>query len=411
MSRLAVLMPSLTGGGAERVLLQLAKEFNASGHQVDLLISRVKGRHGEQLPPDLRTIRLRRGADMVARARAMAAAAGDRAALLRPVLLPLKSSWALRYLPDLTRYLRQERPDALLSANTWPNLVALWARRRAGVATRVVVTEHVQMSARVRHLAHKWRWRHLPDIVHRTYPRADGIVAVSRGVANDLVTCAGLPADRVQAIPNPVVTASLFRRAEEPPPHPWLVPGSPPVVLAAGRLHPQKDFPTLLRGFAEARRLRPALRLVLLGEGAERPALARLAGDLGIDGAVLLAGHVDNPYAYMSRAAVFALSSIYEGLPTVLIEALACGAPVVSTDCPSGPAEILENGQFGRLVPVGNWSALAAGILGALDAPDDRETRRRRGLDFTSEAVARRYLPVLLGTLDNVTGPCGSSAR
>jgi glycosyltransferase involved in cell wall biosynthesis len=397
MSRLAVLMPSLTGGGAERVLLQLAKEFNASGHQVDLLISRVKGRHGEQLPPDLATIRLRRAADMVARARAMAAAAGDRAALLRPVLLPLKSSWALRYLPDLTRYLREERPDALLSANTWPNLVALWARRRAGVGTRVVVTEHVHMSARIRHLARKWRWRHLPEIVRRTYPRADGIVAVSRGVADDLVTCAGLPADRVLAIPNPIVTPALLRRAEEPPPHPWLLPCNPPVVLAAGRLHPQKDFPTLLRGFAEARRLRPALRLVLLGEGAERPVLARLAQELGIEEAIFLPGHVDNPYAYMSRAAVFALSSVYEGLPTVLIEALACGAPVVSTDCPSGPAEILENGRFGRLVPVGDWSALAAGILAALDAPDDREARRRRGLDFTSEAVARRYLPVLLG--------------
>jgi glycosyltransferase involved in cell wall biosynthesis len=238
---------------------------------------------------------------------------------------------------------------------------------------------------------------HLPEIVRRTYPRADGIVAVSRGVADDLVTCAGLPADRVLAIPNPIVTPALLRRAEEPPPHPWLLPCNPPVVLAAGRLHPQKDFPTLLRGFAEARRLRPALRLVLLGEGAERPVLARLAQELGIEEAIFLPGHVDNPYAYMSRAAVFALSSVYEGLPTVLIEALACGAPVVSTDCPSGPAEILENGRFGRLVPVGDWSALAAGILAALDAPDDREARRRRGLDFTSEAVARRYLPVLLG--------------
>jgi glycosyltransferase involved in cell wall biosynthesis len=397
MARLAVLMPSLTGGGAERVLLQLAREFKGSGHEVDLLVSRVKGSHGEQLPPDIRAIRLRRAGDIVGRARAMGAAAGDRMALLRPVLLPIKSSWALRYLPDLTRYLRENRPDALLSANTWPNLVALWARRRAGVATRVVVTEHVHMSARVRHLAKKWRWRHLPDIVHRSYPRADGIVAVSRGVADDLVTCARLPERRVSSIPNPVVTSALLRKADEPAPHPWLAPGSPPVVLAAGRLHPQKDFPTLLRAIAQARRRRPGLRLVLLGEGAERPALERLARELGIEEALLLPGHVDNPYAFMSRAAVFALSSIYEGLPTVLIEALACGAPVVSTDCPSGPAEILENGRFGRLVPVGDDSALAAAVVAALDAPGDREARRRRGLDFTSEAVARRYLPVLLG--------------
>ena len=162
-------------------------------------------------------------------------------------------------------------------------------------------------------------------------------------------------------------------------------------------MHPQKDFPTLLRAFAAVKTVRPALRLVLLGEGSARPALARLARELGIEEAVLLPGHVDNPYAFMSRAAVFALLSIYEGLPTVLIEALACGAPVVSTDCPSGPAEILEHGRLGRLVPVGDESALAAAILAALDAPGDRDARRRRGFDFTSEAVARRYLPVLLG--------------
>lgn len=397
MSRIAILMPSLTGGGAERVLLELAREFAAGGHAVELLLSRVKGRHGERLPPELAAVPLRRTGTLSARAHAMGAAGADRAALLRPVLLPLKSSWALHYLPDLARYLAEKRPAALLSANSWPNLVALWARRRAGVRTRVVVTEHVHMSQRVRHLARKWRWRCLPELVGRTYPEAAGIVAVSRGVADDLVACTGLPGDRVVAIANPVVTSSLLRQAQDPVPHPWLASGGPPVVLAAGRLHPQKNFPLLLRAFASARRHRPSLRLILLGEGAERPRLERLARELGIGEAVRLPGHVANPYAFMSRAAVFVLSSIYEGLPTVLVEALACGAPVVSTDCPSGPAEILADGRFGRLVPVEDETALATAILETLDSPPDREALRRRGLDFTAAAAARRYLPILLG--------------
>lgn len=397
MSLLAILMPSLTGGGAERMLLELAREFTTSGHAVELLLSRVKGRHGEQVPSELATVRLRRASDLVARAHAMRAAGAERVALLRPVLLPLKSSWALRYLPDLARYLQERRPAALLSANSWPNLVALWARRCADVETRVVVTEHVNMSQRVRHLSEKWRWRHLPDLVQRTYPRADGIVAVSQGVAKDLVACARLPRERVMAIPNPVVTPALLRKAQEPAPHPWLEPGAPPVALGAGRLHPQKDFPLLLRAFARARAQRPDLRLIILGEGSERSRLAQLARELGIVDSFLLAGHATNPYAYMSRATVFVLSSIYEGLPTVLIEALACGAPVVSTDCPSGPSEILENGRFGRLVPVGDEERLAAAILETLHEPPDRELLNRRSLDFTAAAAARRYLPILLG--------------
>jgi glycosyltransferase involved in cell wall biosynthesis len=397
MSRLAILLPSLTGGGAERALLELAREFKASGHAVDLLVSRVKGDHDRLLPADFTAIRLRRASTLAARVQAMAAAGADRQALMRPILLPLKSSWALRYLPDLTSYLRERRPTALVSANSWPNLVAVWAKARAGVDTRVVVSEHIHMSQRVRHLERKWRWRHLPDLVRRTYPRADGIVAVSEGVAEDLVACAGLARERVVTIPNPVVTPAALQKAREPIPHPWLAPDSAPVALAAGRFHPQKDFPLLLRAFARATQHRPALRLIVLGEGAERPRLEQLAHELGIEDSVSFPGHAANPYAFMSRAAVFVLSSIYEGLPTVLIEALACGVPVVSTDCPSGPAEILENGRFGRLVPVGDPEKLAAAILETLDAAPDRERLQQRGLDFTAAAASRRYLPILLG--------------
>lgn len=401
MSRLAILMPSLAGGGAERVLLELAVEFAANGYPVDLLLSRVKGRHDEKIPRGLTTVRLARTGDVTGRVHALAAAGQEWRGLLRPVLLPFKSSWALRYLPALTRYLEEKKPAALLSANSWPNLVAIWAKQEARVQTRVIVTEHVHLSQRVQHLSRKWRWRHLPHLIGGTYPGADEIVAVSQGVADDLVRCAGLRKKRVLAIANPVVTPMMLHRADAPIPHPWLASGGPTLVTA-GRLHPQKDFALLLRAFARAGRQRPSLRLIILGEGPERPRLDRLARALGIERAVLLPGHVDNPYAFMSRASAFVLSSIYEGLPTVLIEALACGAPVVSTDCPSGPAEILENGRFGRLVPVGGEEELAAAILETLDAPPDRVALRRRGLEFTAAGAARRYLPILLGDGRNV---------
>jgi glycosyltransferase involved in cell wall biosynthesis len=396
MSRLAILMPSLTGGGAERAFLELATEFAAQGHPVDLLISRVKGRHDQKLPSDLTTFRLEPAGEMAGRVHAVVAARRERRNLLRPVVLPLKSSWALRYLPALSRYLAERRPAALLSANSWPNLVAIWAKQKSEVETRVIVTEHVHLSRRVQHLARKWRWRHLPRLIAGAYPQANGIVAVSQGVADDLVTCAGLQKEQVVAIANPVVTSTLLRRAESPIPHPWLAPGNRTLV-AAGRLHAQKDFALLLRAFARARKQCPPLRLIVLGEGLERCRLEQLAHAIGIKNAVLLPGHVDNPYAFMSRASAFVLSSIYEGLPTVLIEALACGAPTISTDCPSGPAEILGNGRFGRLVPVGDEEALAAAIQRTLEAPPDRAASRRRGLDFTAASAARRYLPILLG--------------
>lgn len=402
--RLAVFMPSLTGGGAERVLLQVASGIAERGYEVDLLLSRVKGTHEAGIPPGLAPVRLARCSEM--RGRAMAAAAAGKAwpDLLKPVILPAKSSWALRYLPALTRYLEERRPVAMLSANSWPNLVALWARRLAAVETRIVVSERVHLSERVTQLNGKWRWRHLPGLIHANYPEADGIIAVSQGVADDLMQAADLAPGSAVAVQNPVVTPELLAKAEEPNSDPWFAEGNPPVVLAVGRLHPQKDFPTLLRAFARARAVRP-LRLIVLGEGAERGRLERLAEDLGIAEDVRLPGFAANPFSYMSRAAVFVLSSAYEGLPGVLIQALACGCPSVSTDCPSGPAEILENGRLGCLVPVGDDGALAEGILNTLQSPADRAQLRKKGLDFAADPAIERYLSIMLGTAPSRARP------
>lgn len=226
------------------------------------------------------------------------------------------------------------------------------------------------------------------------YPWADHVIAVSKGVAHEVQRLTGLPDDRVTTIYNPVVGPYIRRLAAQPVDHPWVADTQVPLILAVGRLTPQKDYPTLIHAFARVRYVRAA-HLVILGEGRQRHKLEKRVHQLGLDADVALLGHVDNPFAWMSRAAVLVLSSAWEGLPGVLIEALACGCPVVSTDCPSGPREILEHGAFGPLVPVHDDRMLAAAILTVLAAPPDRDKFLRRAEDFRIDAGVDAYLGVL----------------
>jgi glycosyltransferase involved in cell wall biosynthesis len=268
------------------------------------------------------------------------------------------------------RYLRREKPLALLSTLDHANIVALWAKRLSGSQARIVVrvTSTITFSS---NNASSLRGRLVPWLIRCFYLKADGIVAVSKGVAQDLSRNFGIPAERIKVIYNPAVTPELFKRAKEPVEHPWFAPGQPPVILGVGRLTKAKNFPTLIRAFALVRRQRPA-RLMILGEGEERPRLEALVKELGLEEDVALPGFIDNPYAYMARAGVFVLSSAWEGLPYVLIQSMACGCPVVSTDCPSGPAEILENGKYGPLVPVGDVEVLAEAILNSMKTPPSK---------------------------------------
>jgi glycosyltransferase involved in cell wall biosynthesis len=325
---------------------------------------------------------------------ALQAAADAWPVLLRPVLLTPHASRALRHLPALARYLRTERPAALLSAKTPVNLMALWARRRAGVPLRLVVSERAQLSA-VATPDRPAKRSALPILATRFYPEADAIVAVSGGVADDLAALTGLERRRITVIYNAVVDDGFAERAAQPPPHPWLEDGGAPVLLAVGRLHRDKDYPTLLRAFARLRQQRPA-RLLILGEGPQLTELLTLANTLGIGAEVAMPGFVANPIAAMARAATLVLTSRSEGFGNVLAEALACGCPVVSTDCPSGPSEILDGGRYGRLTPVGDADALATALAATLDTPTNRETLRGRGHQFSADRAAEAYLDLLL---------------
>ncbi|MGH6914907.1 MAG: glycosyltransferase, partial [Geminicoccales bacterium] len=354
----------------------------------------------DAVPPDARVIELRPAAMLLARARALAADPAGLRAMLAPILLAWRPPQRLPYLARLVRYLRTERPDALFSAMSTPNLLALWARRLAGVETRILVSERNTLSSTIDG-AREWRKRHLPRLLGHGYRMADGIVAVSNGVADDLAARTGIPRARIATVYNPVITPELAPMADQPVAHGWFGPGEPPVVLGVGSLSARKDFPTLIRAFARVRAGRPC-RLVILGEAAsprktaqQQAELRALATRLGVAPDVDLPGFVANPFAYMARASVFVLSSVHEGLPGVLIQALACGCPVVSTDCPSGPAEILDGGQFGPLVPVGDEDAMAAAILSALDQPIAATRLRARAELYSVERAVDRYIDLM----------------
>lgn len=370
----ALFVPSLGGGGAERVMLELARQLARRRFAVDFLVTRAGGALWGSVPENVR-------------------------------LLNLNSRKVVASLPGLVRYVRRARPAALLSTLEASNVTALLAKRFFVPDLRLIVRQGSNCTAQFRNRG--LRTRMATVAMKRLLPVADAVVAVSSGVAEDLrrtVPCAG----PVWPVPNPVVTPELLEKARSPVDHPWFGDPRTPVVLTAGRLAADKDQPTLLRAFAAVRKTRPA-RLMVLGDGPDRGRLAALARELGIHDDVDFRGFQSNPFAWMARAQVFALSSVFEGLPAVLIEAMACGTPVVSTDCPSGPREILEGGRWGRLAPVGDWRALARAIRDTLDEPIAPARLIARAGHYSAAASMARHLELLHCVARRRTNPAGPS--
>ena len=399
--RLAFYLDNFEGGGVQKTTLTLAGALAARGHGVELLVCRPSGALQDQVPRDVEVVALGEPAAWSGRMLALKGDPGGLGTTLGGIVLSPRPSPTLGYLRSLAAALEARRPYALFAATTHMNVEAVLARRLAKVGTRLIVSE--RNAFRGGHLQRGWPALFLPAVVRRAYGQADAMVAVSDGVADDLAAWSGLPRARIATIYNPVVTPELIAMQREAIDHPWFQPGAPPVVMSAGRLGRSKDFPTLIRAFARVRRARPA-RLVIFGKGKSEAktaksiaALQALAASLGVGEDVALPGFVANPLAYMARAATFALSSINEGLPGVLIQALACGCPVVSTDCPSGPAEILAGGRYGRLVPPGDDQALAEAIIATLEAPPPLGLLRERAGFFTVERAVAQYERLMLG--------------
>lgn len=344
------------------MMVNLSKGFAGCGLKVDLVLAKAEGPYLSIVPPEVRVIDLR-------------------------------ASRVLTSLPKLMRYLKQEQPEALLSAMDHANIVALWARKLAAVQCKIVVSVRnvISMAA---YNAPTTRGRFMPYFIRKFYPWADAIVAISKGVADDLAKVTGLPRESIRVIYNPVVNPELLEKAKEPLKHPWFAPGQPPVILSVGRLVKQKDYPTLIRALAMVRKER-SIKLMILGEGGERSKLESLVHEFRLEDDASMPGFVVNPYAYMARSSLFVLSSAWEGLSNVLIEAMVCGCPIVATDCPSGPYEILDGGKYGKLVPVGNCEAMAKAIIEALDAPKDSLKLQKRACEFSLERAVQQYAEVM----------------
>ncbi len=359
--KLSILLPDLRGGGAERVNIDLAHEFMRRGHQVEFALMQAKGELLEETRAHFKVIDL--------------------------------NCPRARNLPRvLSRHIRDTRPDALLAA-MWPlTTIAPVARKMSGHRCKVLVSEHNTLSVqyaswgRAHHLA-------LRLSMAAGYRMADVRVGVSGGVAWDIAALAGMPSVSFEVIHNPVPprpTPSLedMQKANSL----WAVPEGKRIVHV-GSLKQQKNHPLLLRAFAQI--ADADARLMLVGTGQGEGALRIFAAELEIADRVIFAGFHPDPTPFYTSADLFVLSSVYEGFGNVIVEAMACGTPVVSTDCPSGPAEILENGRYGRLVPVNDPAALATAMQAALSESPDRAALQRRAADFSPAIAAQRYLDLL----------------
>jgi glycosyltransferase involved in cell wall biosynthesis len=360
--KIAIFVPTLEFGGAERVALNLAGGFLERGFSVDILAASEAGAFGNLIPAGARLVSL-----------------GNKGRVLRA-------------LPSLVRYLRRESPWCVMPIMDHSNVVTIWARWLARTPTTILATTHCLPSVEARH-GSRIREKLAPFAMRLFLRFADGIVAVSTGAANDLAQTAKINRERIIVIPNPVLTPEFYRKLQEPASDLSPVKQKKPVIISVGRLVASKDFSALIRAFAKVRKEVPSF-LLILGEGEERPVLERLIADLKLADDVALPGYTLNPYPHVSHAKVFVLSSVYESFGNVMVEALAAGTPVVATDCPTGPGEILQDGRFGELVAVGDTEAMATAIVKVLHSggpiPPSEYLKR-----FQLESVVDAYLSAM----------------
>ena len=361
-SHIAMYLPTMAGGGGERVFAMLSGAFVERGHKVSLLLNKAEGPNLAHVHPAVRVVDLHAPRSVMA-------------------------------IPRIAGFIRRNRPDVLLSGLGVSNVIAVAGRALAAAPTAIVISIHSLLSSQI-WPGDNWQYKTLRWVAPFAYPKADGIIVISDAVAEDLASITTIGRSRMTRIHNPLAP-DVWTQAEEPLDDPWFNDPDTPVLLGVGRFVPAKDFATLLRAFASVRERR-ATRLVILGEGQLRGDLTSLAKALGVAEHVRMPGYVTNPFPYMRQAAVFVLSSANEGFGNVIIEALACGTPVVSTEAGGAAAEILDGSSYGALVPVGDAAAMASAIEETLDHPPAKSALVARAKDFELLGVADQYLEVLL---------------
>lgn len=356
---IAFFIPSLTVGGAERVTVSVANGLARRGNDVDLVVSYNEGDFRTEVAESVNIVDL---------------------GTQRIPGIGIGAS-----VPALVQYLRRRSPKILFSQMTYANDIHIIAQILSNADTVTISTIHntLGMQEEPKEKLVQWLQRRLAG-------QSDQFVAVSEGVARSIVEHVGVDREKVSVLHNPIPVDDIQERAGKSVDHSWIESADLDVVLGVGRLERAKNYGSFLRAFERVHAARPDTRAIIVGRGSKRTELENLAAELGIDDAVSFPGFVDN-YGYMAGADVLALSSVHEGLPTVLIEALACGCPVVSTDCPSGPAEILEDGEYGPIVDVDDDEGLATAIQATLDDPLPCDVLVERANDFAPAAVIDQY--------------------
>jgi glycosyltransferase involved in cell wall biosynthesis len=361
IKHIAVFIGSMRMGGAERASLNLVNEFASRGIRCDLILVHEEGEFLADVHPDVHIVPLGKGRTLF-------------------------SGFALR------RYLRSFRPRVMIASQTHVQLLALWACKKASVKVPLILNEHSTFSTN--HPLSSMKSIVIRKLAKRWFPRANVITAVSEGVRNDLLNVFPELKDMTVIIYNPVINQALLDKSKEEIELPWNDDPSIPMVMAAGRLVADKNFDVLIKAVAMARKTR-RICLVILGEGEEKYNLSHVAQQAELGEDISLYGYTKNPYAWMRKADLFVLSSRREGLPMVLIEAMATGCKVVSTDCPSGPREILQDGKLGFLVPVGDIQAMSDAIIKSLGGSGSEQAIEEALKPYHVTTVCDQYLELM----------------